>query len=54
MVKNAANGTLLTLMFLALYSQWAAGDPFERLGPTLVFIFMLVGRLVIFFQVRFK
>ena len=41
-------------MFLALYSQYMANDPIERLGPTLVFIFMLVGRLVIFFQVKIK
>ncbi|KAL7046448.1 hypothetical protein ACKWTF_002575 [Chironomus riparius] len=53
-VKNAANATLLCLMFLALYSQYMANDPFERLGPTLVFIFMLVGRLVIFFQIHRK
>lgn len=31
-----------------------AADPFERVGPTLVFIFMLVGRLVIYFQIQRK
>ena len=50
-VKNAANATLLSLMFLAIYSQYVVSDPFERIGPTMVFIFMLVGRLVIYYQV---
>jgi hypothetical protein len=53
-IKNAANGILLSLQFLALYSQYMAGDPFERLGPTMVFIFMLVGRIVIYFQIQRK
>lgn len=50
-VKNVANVTLLMLMFLALYSQYVVSDPFERIGPTMVFSFMLIGRLVIFYQV---
>lgn len=51
-VKNAANVTLLTMMFLAIYSQYVVSDPFERIGPTMVFSFMLIGRLVIYYQVR--
>lgn len=39
------------LMFLAIYSQYVVSDPFERIGPTMVFSFMLIGRLVIFYQV---
>lgn len=38
-------------MFLSMYSQYVVSDPFERLGPTMVFSFMLIGRLVIFYQV---
>jgi len=53
-VKNVANVTLLMLMFLALYSQYVVSDPFERIGPTMVFSFMLIGRLVIFYQSRLK
>lgn len=40
------------LMFLAIYSQYVVSDPFERIGPTMVFSFMLIGRLVIFYQVK--
>lgn len=39
-------------MFLAVYSHYMVSDPFERSGPALVFTFMLVGRLVIWYQVR--
>jgi len=53
-VKNVANVTLLMLMFLALYSQYVVSDPFERIGPTMVFSFMLIGRLVIFYQIHRK
>lgn len=51
-IKNTANVTLLLLMFLAVYSHYMVSDPFERSGPALVFTFMLVGRLVIWYQVR--
>lgn len=50
-VKNIANVTLLTLMVLSIYSQYVVSDPFERIGPTMVFSFMLIGRLVIYYQV---
>lgn len=50
-VKNAANVTLLILMMLAIYSQYVVSDAFERIGPTMVFSFMLIGRLVIYYQV---
>lgn len=50
-VKNIANVTLLTLMILSIYSQYVVSDPFERIGPTMVFSFMLIGRLVIYYQV---
>lgn len=49
-VKNIANVTLLTLMILSIYSQYVVSDPFERIGPTMVFSFMLIGRLVIYYQ----
>lgn len=49
-IKNAANMTLLVLMFLAVYSHYMVSDPFERCGPALVFTFMLIGRLVIWYQ----
>lgn len=38
-------------MLLAIYSQCVVSDPFERIGPTMVFSFMLIGRLVIYYQV---
>lgn len=50
-VKNIANVTLLSLMILSIYSQYVVSDPFERIGPTMVFSFMLIGRLVIYYQV---
>lgn len=37
-------------MLLAVYSHYMASDPFERCGPSLVFTFMLGGRLVIWYQ----
>lgn len=51
-VKNIANVTLLSLMILSIYSQYVVSDPFERIGPTMVFSFMLIGRLVIYYQVN--
>lgn len=53
-VKNFSNATLLFLQFLSIYLQYIVGDKFERIGPTLVFSFMLIGRLVIFYQVYRK
>lgn len=50
-IKNAANITLLLLMFLAVYSHYMVSDPFERSGPALVFTFMLGGRFVVWYQV---
>jgi hypothetical protein len=41
-------------MFLAIYSQYVVSDPFERIGPSMVFSFMLIGRLVIFYQIHRK
>lgn len=38
-------------MILSIYSQYVVSDPFERIGPTMVFSFMLIGRLVIYYQV---
>ncbi|KAG4067514.1 hypothetical protein HA402_005286 [Bradysia odoriphaga] len=49
-IKNAANISLLLLMFLAVYSHYMVSDPFERSGPALVFTFMLCGRLVVWYQ----
>lgn len=53
-MKNFSNATLLFLQFLSIYLQYIVGDKFERIGPTMVFSFMLIGRLVIFYQVYRK
>lgn len=52
--KNAANVMLLMLMLLGIYQHWMVKDPFERSGPALVFTFMLIGRLVVWYQVKNK
>lgn len=51
-VKQGANITLLISHLLALYTHYAAQDKFERMAPSLVFLFMLAGRLVIDYQLR--
>lgn len=38
-------------MFLELYNHYMVNDAFERLGPALVFTFMLTGRLVVWYQI---
>lgn len=53
-IKNTANVTLLLLMLLAVYSHLMVNDPFERTGPSLVFTFMLSGRLVVWYQTSRK
>lgn len=50
-IKNAGNITLLTLMLLLIYNHYMISDIFERVGPTLVFSFMLTGRLVVWYQI---
>ncbi|CAH4020383.1 novel acetylcholine receptor chaperone [Pieris brassicae] len=49
-IKNAANIGLILLMVLATYSHVAISDPFDRSAPTIVFFFMLCGRLVVWYQ----
>ncbi|XP_034936033.1 transmembrane protein 35A [Chelonus insularis] len=49
-IKNVANVILLSLMLLAVYSHYRLNDKLERTAPALVFLFMLMGRLVIDFQ----
>ncbi|XP_050422162.1 novel acetylcholine receptor chaperone [Adelges cooleyi] len=53
-VKNGANITLLLSHILAVYTHWAAKDKFDRMAPSLVFLFMLAGRLVIDYQIKRK
>lgn len=50
-IKNAGNVTLLALMFLSIYNHYMVSDAFERIGPALVFTFMLTGRLVVWYQI---
>lgn len=38
-------------MLLLIYNHYMIGDAFERIGPTLVFTFMLTGRLVVWYQI---
>lgn len=41
-------------MLLSIYNHYIVSDAFERLGPTLVFSFMLTGRLVVGYQIHRK
>lgn len=51
-IKNAGNIILLALMFLSIYNHYMVSDAFERIGPALVFTFMLTGRLVVWYQIN--
>ncbi|XP_060518501.1 novel acetylcholine receptor chaperone [Cylas formicarius] len=51
-IKNAANLCLLVLTLMAVYSHYMVADKLERTAPALVFLFMLSGRLVVFFQLQ--
>ncbi|XP_075233317.1 putative acetylcholine receptor chaperone [Lycorma delicatula] len=53
-VKQGANIVLLLLMMMAVYSHYMVNDKFERIAPALVFFFMLMGRMVIDWQLRRK
>ncbi|XP_044752495.1 novel acetylcholine receptor chaperone [Coccinella septempunctata] len=50
-VKNGANVCLLFLTLLAVYSHYMVADKMERTAPALVFLFMLCGRLVVYYQI---
>ncbi|EFA03684.2 Transmembrane protein 35-like Protein [Tribolium castaneum] len=49
-VKNGANLCLLLLTLMAVYSHYMVADKLERTAPALVFLFMLSGRLVVYYQ----
>ncbi|KAB0797208.1 hypothetical protein PPYR_08202 [Photinus pyralis] len=49
-VKNGANICLLVLTLMAVYSHYMVADKLERTAPALVFLFMLSGRLVVYWQ----
>ncbi|XP_065224552.1 novel acetylcholine receptor chaperone-like [Planococcus citri] len=51
-IKKAANVTLIAMMALNIYSHYMVEDRFERIAPALVFFFMLIGRLVIEWQIN--
>lgn len=51
-IKNGANICLLGLTLMAVYSHYMVADKLERTAPALVFLFMLSGRLVVFFQLQ--
>lgn len=53
-IKNAANICLLCLTLLAVYSHFMVADKLERTAPALVFLFLLCGRLVVFWQLSRK
>ncbi|KAK2715263.1 hypothetical protein QYM36_010044 [Artemia franciscana] len=38
-LRQIANGILTAMMALAIYSHWMVNDKFERLAPTLVWLF---------------
>ncbi|KAJ8975436.1 hypothetical protein NQ317_000172 [Molorchus minor] len=48
-IKNASNICLLLLTLTAVYSHYMVADKLERTAPALVFLFMLSGRLVVYF-----
>lgn len=49
-IKNGANICLLVLTLMAVYSHYMVADKLERTAPALVFLFMLSGRLVVYYQ----
>ncbi|XKL61329.1 hypothetical protein PGB90_008386 [Kerria lacca] len=51
-IKQMANIILIIMMMLSVYSHYMISDRFERIAPALVFLFMLVGRMVIEWQIR--
>ncbi|KAJ8917519.1 hypothetical protein NQ315_005568 [Exocentrus adspersus] len=51
-IKNASNICLLMLTLMAVYSHYMVADKLERTAPALVFLFMLSGRLVVYFQLQ--
>ncbi|KAJ8967274.1 hypothetical protein NQ317_016285 [Molorchus minor] len=51
-IKNASNICLLLLTLTAVYSHYMVADKLERTAPALVFLFMLSGRLVVYFQLQ--
>ncbi|KAK9688175.1 DoxX-like family [Popillia japonica] len=53
-VKNGANICLLILTLMAVYSHYMVADKLERTAPALVFLFMLSGRLVVYWQLNNK
>lgn len=53
-IKNASNICLLVLTLMAVYSHYMVADKLERTAPALVFLFMLSGRLVVYFQLQKK
>jgi len=53
-IKNGANLCLLFLTLMAVYSHYMVNDKLERTAPALVFLFMLSGRLVVFWQTTRK
>jgi len=53
-IKNGANICLLILTLMAVYSHYMVADKLERTAPALVFLFMLSGRLVVYWQLNSK
>lgn len=53
-IKNGANVGLLMLTLMAVYSHYMVNDKLERTAPALVFLFMLSGRLVVYWQLSRK
>lgn len=53
-MKQTANLLLLILMLYSLYTHYAVGDRFERLAPSLVFLFLLACRLVVDYQIQLR
>ena len=51
-MKQTANCLLLLMMLFTMYTHYAVGDRFERTAPSLVFLFMLICRLIVDYQVQ--
>lgn len=50
-IQLLANGSLLIVSLLTVYSHYVLKDKFERIAPYLVFALMLSCRMVVFYQV---
>ena len=51
-VKNFANISLVMITMLSIYSHFQVNNKFMRTSGPLVFLFMLLGRLMVYTQMN--